>query len=534
MNFVFLKNNKIQLLLFLGTFLLLFLTYQYPVILSIRPESIHQWRQTVCTSITLNYYQHGMNFMMPEVHHLFSDGGKSGQSLAELPIVYYFNALLWKIFGAHESISRIVNILICLLGALYLFKLVSRILSPSWALMITLLLFTSPVIAFYGFGFMVDVPALFICFISAYYFLNYYEFGKAKDFYAFLLISLLVMLLKVTVGIFFLSTFGIFVFEKLKILKFNRVIFQNALRDGLSFIIVLLLIVAWYSYAIHFDTIHGGWYTINDIFPIWTLDAEGIKTVFIHFFEMPFYQFFLPASTFIFLLLFFAFIMIYKKIDRFYLVLTLFLILGAFAYAILWFKVWDVHDYYLFLFLLPLVFIFLSVGDWLKKNYPSIFYSTKSKLLFGVFLIFNIWYCSNNIRMRYNISTTKIPYLSTKAEMDMWNWFHWNYSNTLKPLETMEVYNRSIGITDNDPVISIPDQSICITLYLMNQKGWTDYGNHFYEQDDIAEKIKMGAKYLILNDSTHASNPFINAYTKHKIGQHKNIQIYDLREFSAK
>jgi hypothetical protein len=474
-----------------------------------------------------------MYFFTPEVHHLFSDGGRSGQSLAELPIIYYINACLWKVFGPHESIARIVNILICLFGAFYLFKLLSGILSPAWAIMISLLLFTSPVIAFYGFGFMVDVPALFLCFISAYYFFRYYESGEAKDIYKFMVLSILIMLLKVTVGIFFLSAASIFIFERSKLLRFPHQLYRKPVRDGLLFVSVLIIIGGWYSYARYFDTLHGGWYTINDIFPIWDLDKKGIIEVIKHFFEISFYQFFFPASTFIFIFLFLGMLVVSRKIEKIYFVMTLLLSFGAFAYAILWFKVWDVHDYYVFLFLLPLVFIFISFGNFLKKHHPTIFHAKKTQLIFFLFLLFNIFYCSNNIRMRYGISATKVPLLTTRAEIEFWSWFDWNYNNTIKPFETIESYNRSLGITPDDPVISLPDQSICITLYLMNQKGWTEFGNHFYEKDDIAEKIRMGAKYLILNDTTHVSNQYINPYTKKKMGQYLNIAIYDLRDQSS-
>lgn len=523
------KANKLYPIIFFGILILLFLLYQYPHILFLRPQSVHQWRQTICTSITLNYYQHGMNFFRPEVHILFSDNETSGQSLAELPLIYYINAVLWKIFGAREFISRLVNIAICLMGAFYLFRLLEKTLSPVWAILITLLLFSSPVVAFYGFGFMVDIPALFICFISAYYFFRYYESGKAKDIYAFMLVSLLTMLLKVTLGIFFLSVAGIFVFEKIRLIKFKHVVFCNTFRDGLLFLFTLGLVGGWYGYARHFDTIHGGWYTINDIFPIWDLDEKGITSVLSSFFDSTIYQFFYPASTFVFLLLFIGMAVSYKKIEKIYFVITILLTIGSFAYAILWFKVWNVHDYYLFLFLLPLVFVFISLGNFLKNNFADVFNSWKAKTIFSVFLVINIWYCSNNMRMRYGITTSDVPLMSTKSEMELWKWYDWNYDNTYKALETMEPYMRSLGISADDAVISIPDPSICITLYLMNQKGWTDYGSDFYNEDGIAKKIKIGAKYLILNDTSYASKPSISPYTKNKIGQYKNVFIYDLR-----
>lgn len=69
-------------------------------------------------------------------------------------------------------------------------------------------------------------------------------------------------------------------------------------------------------------------------------------------------------------------------------------------------------------------------------------------------------------------------------------------------------YLRQIGIQAEDRVISIPDFSHA-SLYLMNQKGWTEYtdarfntGTKIpYNQDSagIQLSISRGAKYLIIN-----------------------------------
>jgi hypothetical protein len=97
-------------------------------------------------------------------------------------------------------------------------------------------------------------------------------------------------------------------------------------------------------------------------------------------------------------------------------------------------------------------------------------------------------------------------------------------------LETITPYLRSLGIERTDKVISIPDISFNITLYLMDQKGWTDYGDvNLNRSEKIAKKIKSGAEYLIINDSTIYKKDNIQPYIKNKIGSYKNIDIYDLR-----
>ena len=92
-----LKNNTLYFLLVL---ILVSLFYYYPKIVLKRPESVHKWRQSDCTSLALNYYQNGMNFFQPQTHNFTSDNDTSGYcATSEIPFVYYFVAILYKIFG---------------------------------------------------------------------------------------------------------------------------------------------------------------------------------------------------------------------------------------------------------------------------------------------------------------------------------------------------------------------------------------------------------------------------------------------------
>ncbi len=126
--------------------MLVSILYEYPSIVMKRPQSVHHWRQSDCASIALNYYQTGMHFFKPQTHNLTSDKNKSGyNATSEIPIVYYFIAFLYKIFGYHESIYRLLNTLLFLTALFYLFRtLMLWLRSYFWSATITLFLFTSP------------------------------------------------------------------------------------------------------------------------------------------------------------------------------------------------------------------------------------------------------------------------------------------------------------------------------------------------------------------------------------------------------
>ena len=87
--------------LFLGGIIALFFIYGFHEILFLRPQSIHQWRQTDCLQIAHNYLTDSWNFFSPSIHNLFSDNETTGKTIGEFPLLYYIVAMLWKIFGVH-------------------------------------------------------------------------------------------------------------------------------------------------------------------------------------------------------------------------------------------------------------------------------------------------------------------------------------------------------------------------------------------------------------------------------------------------
>ena len=135
--------------------------------------------------------------------------------------------------------------------------------------------------------------------------------------------------------------------------------------------------------------------------------------------------------------------------------------------------------------------------------------------------------------MRYGIQGDNIT--ASKSERGYWWWLNSNYELTFESYETIEPYSRGIGINKDDLVVSIPDPTCTASLYFMNQRGWTNFG---WENDSLQygigmkEKIQLGAKYLFLSDTTFVNNPLLKQFTEYKIGQYKNIAIFDLRKYS--
>lgn len=114
--------------------------YNYVGILFYPPYSIHAWRQADCLSFVLNFYKENLSFWETEINQ--SGDSIHGKTVSEFPIIYYTVAQLWKVFGQHESIFRLINISIVFFGLFNLHRLGKLILKDSF--------FPSPFHCFYS------------------------------------------------------------------------------------------------------------------------------------------------------------------------------------------------------------------------------------------------------------------------------------------------------------------------------------------------------------------------------------------------
>lgn len=225
----------------------------------------------------------------------------------------------------------------------------------------------------------------------------------------------------------------------------------------------------------------------------------------------------------------------YSKINRFLYFLTIIVFCGFILFMVLWFQAFNVHDYFminlLIFFILPLV----AILDMLKRCYPELFKSLLIKIPFLACLVIFLYSAALNTRVKYSIKDKMVVnYCKISGkQMKYWEWYHWDYYRHYNALENITPYLRSAGIRREDKVVSIPDQSPDITLYLMDQKGYTDFGYTDIPVNNIDRRIKLfiekGAKYLIVNNDDLYKNNLITPFLKNKIGSYKNVDIYDLK-----
>lgn len=486
--------------------------YNYNEIFNYKPQSIHKWRQTDCTSIALNYYQHGMNFFKPELHSQLSDARTTGYAVSEFPILYYIVAILYKIFGYDESVYRIFFTLIAFLGLFYLFKLFRLFVKDVFfSIVVPLIFLTSPIYIYYANNFLVDIPALSFAIMGWYYFFLFYFEKINKYFVIAAIVFLFAGLIKITALMSFIVIFIIFLNERLKIISaWNFNVFKNKSKSYIiMFASVFILVASWYLYAIYYNSIHGTGIFSTQTWPLWSLDAETIHVIIKDIKEFWNTQYF-NISVLLFLLMSFVIIIIkVKKQIPILIFITCILFIGIVLFVILWFFAMSHDYYYLNLMVLP-VFILITLFSYIENHELNFSKSFSLKLFFLLFLIYNVNYAKNQLGYRYSNQC----------------WYN-DYDN-YKSLVNIKSYLKSIGVKPNDRIISLPDFTPNYSLYLMNQPGWTNFGDLNNDSISIQKNISVGAKYLIVTDENTNKFKYLKSFKYHQVGQFNKIYIYKL------
>jgi hypothetical protein len=496
-------------------FILLFLTcsaiYNYQDILFKSPQSIHLWRQCDCLSITLNYYQDNNPFFEPSIHNLGADG--TGKTVSDFPLIYFLVAELWKVFGYHEFIYRLIVVLFFFSGLFALFKIFENILKDS-VLAITgaLFLFTSPALVYYANNFLMDIPAFSLAIIGLYFFFRFSRSSANKHFYLFVFFYAVAGLLKISSLLSFAAIMGIFVLELFNVkLNPDKKIFQYPVKQFLLLISVVMIQVIWYLYANHYNAKHNGGIFLIGTLPIWDLSIDQIKLTLDAINEHIRWDYFRKETLFVFVFMLVSVMVFYKRINKIIFLLTMAILAGFLIFILLFFQALKDHDYYTINLFILIPFVILSFLLLLKDKFNKVYISVLFRILIIAFLVHNIDFARRRIEGRYSAK----------------GWQNENYIENIQPFKEITPYLQSIGIKKDDRVISLSDNSINITLYFMNQKGWTNYGISG-DSAKIKEVINLGAKYLFIYDKEIYKEQSIQPFLNNRIGEFKNIDIYAL------
>ncbi len=480
---IFKYNSLIFIIILLSAFAVIGLQN----CISLRPQSVHQWAQCDRASVALNFGTKTLNIFKPVTHNTENGTGITGM---EFPFVNYVVGILYRIFGFHESIYRLLMSFIVILGLLSAYEISKIFIQSSIFSGLTVLIFSfSPVLIFYTPNFLSDAASLGFILIGWYFFLKLLKNYNPKYIIFIFLFCTLAGMIKISSLISTITIILILILDKLSFFK-NSNVSKLLIVGGNKLIAYLLISIsivgAWYYYANWLSVTYN-----SDVFLLKskiTFSLSEIKEhlVFIsNLWWLQYYPklvFYFIAGSTIFMIIF------WKKAPRFLSAICIILWLGNLSFAFLMLSQFRDHDYYIITLLPVIIFhiiLFVNVILNIFQNKKLIGQSILTIILAGLALD-GLIICKDNFTERYN------PY-------------SWMSSNVkYKSYFDLEAHLNNSGIPLDAEIISIIDDSPNISLYLMNRQGKSVAG---YETDeDIDNKINSVTDkpcYIIINDENY-------------------------------
>jgi hypothetical protein len=517
------KRLKFQNILFIAILVVIAFLFNQPKYIDHPPRSAHQWRQSDAYSITLNYYNDGMDFFKPSIHLQQSDGGKA---VGEFPIIYYFDALIWKITGPSFLVIRLVNLLIAFCGLFALFKLVGAITKDRFfSFAIPILLYSSPVFGYYSNSFLVNIDALSFLFIAWWFFYRFENSGRWLHLFVALLFITLSGLLRTTMLIGFVPIVIWFVYRW----RNNDKNIRWILLRTLILVLPIVLISIWIIFTTQYNAKYHSTYFLTTIRPVW--EASNPAKIWSKFNYEALSNLFPAFLRILFLLMIIGLIMIAQTFRNRWIWFSLIVFAELIVYSLLWYQNLDFHDYYLIEFLILIPVVLIAVILYIKERWSEIFLSRKFRAIVSVSLVFLLFYGAARTRIKYDKKAFFFTHMFlTENEIRDWGNFHWYYDRSIKPFETIDPYLDSIGVKHTDLVVSLPDPSSNITLSLMDRKGYSMmYMDRKEVRDSLPSFIDKGAIYLVIYDHRDVECGFFKEFTQRKIGTYQNVQIFQLK-----
>ncbi len=523
------SKKLIPIYVFLIIFIGLFYLMGYQKVASKGPFSRHSYRQSDSYAFALNYYYENNRFLEPSVLCVIED--KGGKAVSEFPGIYYITAKIWKVTGVNPLVLRLIDLILLFIGLFYLYKLSNEILNDHfWAALVSLLMFSSPLLGYYGFNFIPNIPALGLALIATYYYYKYHASSKVQ----FLVLSTILFsigaLLKISSLFAFLAINAVCFLQNIRHIKQN----SKALLLQLGSVLFLFIVVfSWYAFAKDYNSKNLDGLFRQDTIPIWSLSSEHIHQILNVVYTNTIIYLLNPFALITLAGLFIVSVVLWKKTNTTLLLITSILFLGISMFILLFFEAMDAHEYFLIDATVIIPAIILTFLTTMKGLSIKTFNSTTTKSLAFILLAFSLNYDIVVTRDHFNPKDKMVTYNIPlpKRVQDYWDYCYWDWELHRGKFEGITPYLRSLGIKFEDKVISIPDESPNITLTMLQQKGFTDYHywNNYQGARRTERKIELGAKYLIVQGDENLLRDDVAPFISNQIGEYNGIKIYRLK-----
>ncbi len=182
------KHSRFAILIIVSGFLTRLINIKQPLL------EVASWRQCDTAAIARNFYYNGMNIFYPQILAGGTTEGYIGET--EFHIYPFVVAILYKIFGVHEFLGRLVSILAFCGGAFFLYRLSRKYVDGTTALIALLFYTFNPYIFFYSRSFQPESSMLFLSIAMLYFFKEWIDREGWKRFVLMTLCAALALLIK--------------------------------------------------------------------------------------------------------------------------------------------------------------------------------------------------------------------------------------------------------------------------------------------------------------------------------------------------
>ncbi|MBX7205468.1 MAG: glycosyltransferase family 39 protein [Bacteroidia bacterium] len=449
-----------------------------------------------------------MNILMPHINNMQRG---TGIAAAEFPLIPFLAACCYKVFGFHNFWFRTITCLFFLIGFIYSRKLALLLTQNEWvSSFISLIWLCSPTLLYYIPNFNPDPAALGLIMMAWYYFFLLANTPSAKITLLFAISCLLALLLKASTAISIVAMVCLIILDYAGWLGENK----NRILPRKIVLLLCLAVVGgiaflWYGYVKALNAKYfSGFFTLETRIP---QDYTQIVTIWNNLKSKLFTHYYSTATIWLIPVFHLITLILYKKIPRSLFALTWILAFGTLSFIYLMFVAFEYHDYYIIALLPWIFFLLTSACIGLYRTFHSITY----RIILAAF--FTWWFCQS---LFYCYIKNSELYSYKNSDL---------YDPAFTGFYDAEQAMRKAGIHRNDYIVSITDPTYDVSLYLMNQKGYT-----VADKKDINKIFSLlllwNARYVVTNaDNCLPDLPVVTKFLGSPVLVHKNLKFYKPR-----
>lgn len=474
--------------------------YDYPHVQTFGPASLHSWRQADGAAMTLRYHlDPDAAFFHPRT--FFLANGNDGEAVAEFPLLYYLGGKLYDLFGPRDALLRWLHFLVFISGLYAFGRVLLGVLDQVfYALLAPLLLFTSPLLAFYGFAFLPNPVAVGLVGWAWWAYYRWFRTRRVGWVYGSALCFTLAGLIKVTLLVPFFAGVGVWLLHFLR--TDLRAYFPKPKHVLAATALVVLSCAAWFSWVQFYNELHRSPLFLANIAPVWKMSAADIDYTWNYIYDYNHKRYWLVWTQRLFLVLLVVNLVFSKQLPRWFNALLWLTFLGSLAYVLLFFRQFLVHSYYL-IDLAPLVLLTLGGAAYLLTHYaPRV--ANFPLLLVGwlVFFNWNMVWAKKHLLYQY----------SPAGEVQ--------YSNqSLFKTEQLRAYVADLGLDYTSArVVALHDQAPNYVPYYLGLRGYVPTFFPEVKPHHLEHWREAGATHLVVAKPEYLEREDLQPFFRDTLG----------------